>query len=83
MFALDKLKKAADSEKPMEIIAAVKEICDRGFGRAEAVTYLNADINTPAGKSPDESAREIEELLRLGKTGTASGLGHDSMDKGK
>src|SRR3990167_8309453 len=61
--ALGKLKKAADSDKAVEIIAAVREILDRGFGKAETISYVEANVTGTIGASPEEFAREIEELL--------------------
>lgn len=83
LFALDKLKKAADSDKPGEIIAAVKEICDRGFGKAEAISYIEANVTDITGTPLAALEGELDELV----PGEASkGIGHDSppaLDGGK
>ncbi len=83
LFALDHLKRAAKSEKPQEIIAAVREICDRGFGKAEAISYLEANVNPAIGSSPEDAAREIEDLLAQGTGTLPGGGGPDKVDTGK
>ena len=80
MFALDKLKKAASSEKAAEIIAAVKEICDRGFGKAEAVSYIEANVTAPTGSSADDLAGEIASLIPGAATSGGEPAGAGQVD---
>ncbi len=78
LFALDKLKKASDSSKAMEIISAVKEICDRGFGKAEAISYIEANVTSETGSSIKEIEVELTELIGAPET---KSIGSDSADK--
>lgn len=64
LFALDKLKKAADSGKAMEIIAAVKEILDRGFGKSEQIQYSEVNVTTENTPNSSELVSRGEDLLR-------------------
>lgn len=83
LFALDKLKKAADSPKAAESIAAVKEILDRGFGKAEAVSYIEANVTPQSGSSVEELNRRAAELLGA-RAGSGFGVdGANSVDGGK
>ena len=82
MFALDKLKRVADSDKPSEIIAAVKEICDRGFGKAEAISYVEANVNAPVGSSVEELSREVADLLGGGESAGGQVATENQVDAG-
>jgi len=83
LFALDKLKKAADSDKPSEAIAAIKEILDRGFGKAEAISYVEASVTDRTSPSPAELAAELGALISeaAGESGESSGTA--TMGDGK
>ena len=87
LFALDRLKYAVDSAvkkgKPMEIIAAVKEICDRGFGKAEAISYIEANVTEQTGTSVDDIAREIADIAGIGTVKGVGTGGTDKMDSGE
>lgn len=67
LFALDRLKKAAGSNKAAEIIAAVKEICDRGFGKAESISYIDASVTANPSPTVADLEREVSDLLGAGK----------------
>lgn len=83
LFALDKLKKASDSEKPMEAIAAVKEILDRGFGKSEVIQYTEVNVTPETGSRVDELEAEIASLIP-GATGAGvKASGQDQVDPGK
>lgn len=80
LFALDKLKRAADSKKAGEVIAAVKEICDRGFGKSEAISYLDANVTSPTGRSAKELADEIANALGAGAVESGGVPGGNQVD---
>lgn len=63
LFALDNLKRVAKSKKASESLAAIREILDRGFGKSEAISYLEANVTTPTGSSAEELAGELAALV--------------------
>lgn len=62
-LAADKLIKLASHTNPTAQIAALKEILDRGFGKPEAISYVEANVTTPTGSGVDELAGEIAALV--------------------
>ena len=83
LFALDNLKRAAKSEKPLEIIAAVKEICDRGFGKSEAITYLEANVTEASGSSIKDLEREFAEIIGNPEAEGVGSVSKTEVDAGK
>lgn len=83
LLALDKLKKAAGSNKPMEAIAAVKEILDRGFGKSEAISYIEANVTSEAGSSVEEIARDLESIVGDTAGSPVCGDSEAKVDAGK
>lgn len=83
LFALDKLKRAANSTKPMEVIAAVKEINDRGFGKSEVIQYSEVNVTAETGSGVEELRSEIAAIVpgATGAGGEADKPGQ--VDSGK
>lgn len=81
LFSIERLKKWAQSENAMASMAALKEIHDRGFGKSEAVSYVEANVTAPSGFSAQELAERGAKLLGVapsGNSGVDSGPGVDS-----
>ena len=82
-FAIKKLMKAADSSKAMEVIAAVKEICDRGFGKAEQISYSDVNVTSEATPNSEAIVSRGEDLLRGSPEGDRSILQSVGVDTSK
>ena len=77
LFALDNLKRVAKSKKASESLAAVREILDRGFGKSEAISYIEANVTAQTGSSVEEIEGELATLI----PGAApKSIGVDSAD---
>lgn len=83
LFALDSLKRAVASDKPMEIIAAVKEICDRGFGKSETISYLEANVTSTTGSSIEALEGELAEIIGASEVKSIGDNSTDKVDAGK
>ncbi len=82
-FALDRLKYAADSDKPMEVIAAVKEINDRGFGKSEQVQYSEVNVTTETGSSVEELSGELASFIPAATGAVGANGSQAQVDPGK
>lgn len=85
LFALDKLKKAADSEKAGESLAAVKEILDRGFGKSEQISYVDLETNASDNLSLGlaDARRIVREALAGSFPASPNGDAENTVDSGK
>ena len=78
-----KLEKWAESESAKESIPALAEILNRGFGKAEAVQYIEANVTTDAGVSVADLEREASELIGTGTPQSGSPATENPVDGGK
>lgn len=72
VFGIDRLIHWLKSDNPTASLAALKEINERGFGKSEAVSYIEANVATQTGSGVDELAGEIAALVP-GAAGEGSG----------
>lgn len=63
LFALDRLKKTADSDNAVASLAATREILDRGFGKPETVSYIEGNVTPMLGAGIADLKREIGDIL--------------------
>ena len=83
LFALDKLKRAADSENPAQSVAAVKEILDRGFGKSVETSIIDASVTPQTGVSVEDLSREIAALVGGGQDQGGGADSPPAVDTGK
>ncbi len=81
--SLARLVKWADADNPVASLAAVKEINERGFGKSEAISYLEANVTSETGFSAEELSRELESIVGATAGSTCGGNNEISVDPGK
>ncbi len=74
LFALDKLKRAADGDNPTAALAATREILDRGFGKSVETSVIDAYVAPQTGSSVEDLAGELASLVPGAE---AKGVGAD------
>lgn len=83
LFALDKLKRVADSKKSLESLAAVKEILDRGFGKSVITSVIDGQITSTPGSSIQDLTAEITDVIGGSEAEGGSVDSEGQVDSGK
>lgn len=63
LYAFDKLKAWIDGEDKKVAQWAMSEMLNRGFGKPVETAYVEANLTTEIGASPDEIAGAIADLI--------------------
>jgi len=82
-LGFDKLKRWADCDDAAKSLEALKEIFNRGFGRAIETNIVDAEITTQTGSSIEDIARELAALIDPGKGERVEDIRADKVDPGK
>lgn len=82
LFALDKLKKAADSDNPTASLAATREILDRGFGKSVETSVIDAYVTPETGSTAQALEDELAAVLSEPAEKGAGNASQDQMDPG-
>ena len=83
LFAIDHLMRWAKSDNPTASLTAVKEMLDRGFGKPEIVSYLEANVTAQTGTSLEILEAKLQELVPGEAGEPVSGDSGDGVDSGE
>jgi hypothetical protein len=83
LFAIDHLMRWAKSDNPTASLTAVKEMLDRGFGKPEIVSYLEANVTAQTGTTLEALEAKFEELVPGQAGQITSDDSRDGVDSGE